>query len=206
MSNAFRTSAPVIPASGPVIEDGPTHDDAEIGPIAPDIIPDTPSDLAVSCMAIIEERRKGHLSLASATLQLVDLLPDNDVGNEAYGSYLDQLTEIDHERALASSRGKTTLEAVTAHDLCHVDNRTPDGAHDAVPQGDLVPTAVKHTHDHDHGPSAGGTQESPTNESLYAWSDMPIPTAALDADITKTLALKANYLTDICHTKNNLVI
>jgi len=56
-----------------------------------------PSDLAQSCLAVIEERCQGLISLAQAMLQLIDLLPDNDTGNAAYRSYLNQLTEIDHE-------------------------------------------------------------------------------------------------------------
>ena len=77
---------------------------------------DPPLDMVLACLAIVEERRQGHISLAHATLQLVQLLPDNDASNEAYGSYLDQLTEIDHERALDSSRGKTTSDAITLID------------------------------------------------------------------------------------------
>ena len=77
-----------------------------------------PSDLEQSCLAVVEERHQGLISLAQATLQLVNLLPNllpnNDIGNEAYGSYLNQLTEINHKRALASSRGLNETEAVVA--------------------------------------------------------------------------------------------
>ena len=56
-----------------------------------------PSDLEQSCLAVVEERHQGLISLAQATLQLINLLPNNDTGNEAYRIYLNQLTEIDHE-------------------------------------------------------------------------------------------------------------
>jgi len=55
----------------------------------------TPSDVAQSCMAIIEDHCKGNLMLRQAALQLVDLLPDYEMGVEAFSSYLSQLTEID---------------------------------------------------------------------------------------------------------------
>ena len=51
---------------------------------------DPPSELAQSCLAIVEQHHEGHISLAQATLQLIDLLPDDDAGNN-------QLMEIDHE-------------------------------------------------------------------------------------------------------------
>jgi len=205
MSNALGTSAPIFPSSRPVIDDT-THNDTKIRCLVPDIIPNTPSDLAISCMAIIEERPKGHLTLASVTLQLVDLLPDHDAGNETYRSYLNQLTKIDHKCALASSGGKTTTKAVTTHDLQLINDQTPNGTCNTVLQGDLIPTTIKCMFNHNHGPSTRDTQESSTNKSLYAWSNMPVPATSLDADVSKTLALKANYLTDIHHAKNNLII
>ena len=55
----------------------------------------TQSELVLACLAIVEERCKGNITLTYVTLQLVDLLPDDDTGNEAYGSYLDQLIKID---------------------------------------------------------------------------------------------------------------
>jgi len=51
--------------------------------------------VAQSCMAIIEDHCKGNLMLRQAALQLVDLLPDYEMGVEAFSSYLSQLTEID---------------------------------------------------------------------------------------------------------------
>jgi len=51
-----------------------------------------------------------HISLAQATLQLVELLPDDEAGIEAFGSYLDQLTEFDREHTTAATRGTTIGE------------------------------------------------------------------------------------------------
>src|SRR5882724_1396083 len=115
MSNADRTVPSNVPSTGPgtvresaggelySLDDSHKQlHNADIDMVNP------PSELAQSCLAIVEQRRKGHILLAQATLQLVDLLPDDDAGNEAYGSYLDQLMEINHERALASSRGLNT--------------------------------------------------------------------------------------------------
>jgi len=60
-----------------------------------------------------------------------------------------------------------------------------------------VPTAVKNMLNHEHGPSPGAGSECAANESLYAWFSVPIMTTVLDADITRTLVLKANYLIDV---------
>jgi len=55
---------------------------------------DMQSELVLACLAMIEEGCKGNITLTNVTLQLVDLLPNDVTGNEAYGSYLDQLIEI----------------------------------------------------------------------------------------------------------------
>ena len=75
---------------------------------------DTPKDLAVTCLAVIEERSQGHITLAHMTLQLVELLLDDDLSNEAYGSYLDQLMEIDHKCTLASTQGNNISTVVSS--------------------------------------------------------------------------------------------
>jgi len=71
----------------------------------------TPSDVAQSCMAIIEEGRKGNLSLAQVALQLVKQLLNNKSGVEAFGSYLVQLTQINHKCSMAAVQGAVTREA-----------------------------------------------------------------------------------------------
>ena len=44
------------------------------------------------------------------------------------------------------------------------------------------------------------------DEILYAWANVPVLTTVLDADVTQTLVLKANYLVDVRCMKNNLVV
>jgi len=74
--------------------------------------------MVLTCLAIVEERHQGHISLVHATLQLVNLLPDNDM-------------EINHKHALASSRGNTTNEAIVSRDV----QRTPDRIPAQTPSG-----------------------------------------------------------------------
>ena len=121
MSNAEGTVSSNAPSARPGISFESTSakpcalDDSPIQPENTDVnMAELPSDLAQSCLAVIEERCQGLISLAQVTLQLMDLLPDNDASNEAYGSYLDQLTKLDHERVIVSSRGHNTNEAVIA--------------------------------------------------------------------------------------------
>ena len=66
-------------------------------PTSESLTPYPSLDLVHPCLAVIEERCQGHISLMHVTLQLIDLLPDYEAGYEAYMSYLDQLTEIDHK-------------------------------------------------------------------------------------------------------------
>jgi len=104
MSNADRTissNAPSTrPGTVPETAGGELYllDDSHAQLHSTDInMVDPPSELVQSCLAIVEQCRKGHISLAQATLQLINLLPNDDAGNEAYSSYLNQLTEIDHK-------------------------------------------------------------------------------------------------------------
>jgi len=55
-----------------------------------------PSDLEQSCLAVVEERHQGLISLAKLHSNS-STSANNDTGNEAYRIYLNQLTEIDHE-------------------------------------------------------------------------------------------------------------
>ena len=41
---------------------------------------------------------------------------------------------------------------------------------------------------------------------MYAWSKVPDTSTILDADVTQTLMLKANYLANVRHAKNNLIM
>ena len=73
---------------------------------------DVQSELVLACLAIVKERHKGHITIADATLQLVDLLPNDVTSNEAYGSYLDHLVEIDGEHLSATTRGRVMDEVL----------------------------------------------------------------------------------------------
>ena len=124
MSNANRITSSINPSARPPMvtvtcESGSlSADNQQIRQINMDDDATEPqSDVALACLAIIEEWPQGHISLSHATLQLIDLLHDNDLSNEAYASYLNQLTKIDHKQALASSRGKTVIEAISSHGL-----------------------------------------------------------------------------------------
>ena len=44
------------------------------------------------------------------------------------------------------------------------------------------------------------------NETFYAWANIPVSTTVLDANIVQMLILKSNYLIDVRHVKNNLVV
>jgi len=96
MSNVDGSTPPIVPSSR-LVSEGPSTLDLGVHPTSESLALNPSSDLVCACLAVIEERHQGHISLAHATLKLIDLLPDNDAGNEAYVSYLDQLTEIDHE-------------------------------------------------------------------------------------------------------------
>ena len=104
MSNADRTVSSNVPSTRPGMvpktTSGKLHlldnSHAQLHSTNIDMV-NLPSELAQSCLAIVKQCHEGHISLAQATVQLVDLLPDDDAGNKAYGSYLDQLMEIDHE-------------------------------------------------------------------------------------------------------------
>ena len=208
MSNVDRIVLPVNLSAGPLTDtaihvSGPLSIDDQrfIQATLDDDLSESPSDVALACLTIVEERRQGHITLAHATLQLVELLPDDDTGNEAYGSYLDQLTEIDHKRALASSRGKTTNEAIVSRDV----QRAPDQIPAQKPSG-IATGVLKRTIDHPDGPSHDSSPDTSANESLYAWAGVPVATVPLDADVARTLTLQANYLVDVKRAKNNLVV
>jgi len=133
-------------------------------------------------------------------------LPDDDLRNEAYASYLDQLTEINHKRALAASRGKTAIEAISSHSPEWIHNQAPFNSVNTVSPDEPVSHVIKRAADHPDRPSLDLSPDSMVNESLYVWSGIPVTTAALDPSVSKTLALKANYLVDIRRAKNNLIV
>src|SRR5882724_1856841 len=204
MSNAKGTIPLNAPSTGPSMSfesaSGKPHlfNDSSIQPPNVDIDMDyLPSELAQYCLAIIEERCQGHISLAQATLQLIDLLPNNDTSNEAYSSYLNQLTKIDHKPVLASSRGHNTNEAITTLGSQLVQDQGIAHRPVTSPTECIMPSTTKHAHNHLHGPSAGPTQDSYIDKSMYAWSKIPIASAVLYANITQTLLLKANYLVNV---------
>src|SRR5882724_9235622 len=104
MSNAEGTVSSNAPSARPGISFESTSakpcalDDSPIQPENTDVnMAELPSDLAQSCLAVVKERCQGLISLTQAMLQLIGLLPDNDTSKEAYRSYLNQLTEINHE-------------------------------------------------------------------------------------------------------------
>jgi len=59
---------------------------------------------------------------------------------------------------------------------------------------------------HPYGLSADSAPNVIINESLYAWTNVPVPATVLDPKIACTLTLKVNYLIDVHCTKNNLVV
>jgi len=76
MSNVLEPTPVIASSTRPFIDID--MDAAVIGNIS-----DAQSDLVLSCLAVVEERRKGNLSLAQASLQLVELLPDTNTGIKA---------------------------------------------------------------------------------------------------------------------------
>jgi len=112
-------------------------------------ISDTQSELVLSCLAIFEERRKGNLSFTHASLQLVELLPNDNARIEAYATYLNQLTKFDHECSTAASQGRATNDALVAEIPCPILNQVPNSA-PATTIDSGVPSILKYSSDHLH--------------------------------------------------------
>ena len=150
MSNASPSTPNVILSSGPnpnvsmhvvntisdLIQQGQISTGNE------DIL-EAQSELAVACMAIVKERHKCNITLAQETLQLVQLLPDDDSSNVAYRSYLYQLTEIDHEQSLAASQGKNINEVTSQSHVQLIQSQALTDAHDVTIINSFTPTAIK---------------------------------------------------------------
>src|SRR5882724_8319279 len=98
--------------------------------------------MVLACLAVIKERCKGHISLAHVTLQLVELLPDDNVSNKANRSYLNQLTKINHKRKFMASRGHNTSEAIAMQGVQPAQEQTaPHTLRSMLPDGlTSVPT------------------------------------------------------------------
>ena len=141
-----------------------------------------------------------------ATLQLVNLLPDNNTGNKAYGSYLDQLIESEHECLSVTSRCKLTNDVLT-----HVEVQ-PTSDQMMIPTIEVtqlipdVPGNCKHPIDHLHGPNTIDGMNLSINEFLFAWTNVPVTNNALNPNLAQTLVLKANYIIDVKCIKNDLII
>jgi len=51
--------------------------------------------LVWTCLAIIEEHRKGNIMQAQATVQVFGILPDDKFGSKAFISYVEQLSQTE---------------------------------------------------------------------------------------------------------------
>ena len=72
MSDADRIFRSHVPSMGPAT-DSETMDREGQPTLATDIVmADAPLDLAVAYLAVVKERRQGHITLAQVTLRLVD--------------------------------------------------------------------------------------------------------------------------------------
>jgi len=58
--------------------------------------------LVRTCLTVVEEHQGGNISLAQATIQVFGILPGNTFGTEAFGTYIEQLTQTEHEHATAA--------------------------------------------------------------------------------------------------------
>jgi len=162
--------------------------------------------MVLACLAVIEERCKGNLSFTHASLQPIELLPDDEAGIEAYASYLDQLTEFDQEQASAAVRSKTTSDAITSNNPKLGLAQISSTGLDPMPLDNNTPSTLKCSTDHLDPPAVSISSNSSINESLFTWADIPIPSSILHPDIARTLALKANYIIDARHAKNDLIV
>src|SRR5882724_9431100 len=109
--------APIIPSSTRPFINVET-DAAFIGNVL-----DAQSDVVLSCLAIIEERHKGNLSLT-----------------QAYMTYLDRLTEINHERATAAIWSKIMSGTLASDTSQLIPNRVLTSMQDAATHDTGAPT------------------------------------------------------------------
>ena len=68
-------------------------------------LPNEQQALILNCLAVINDYRKGNINHACATIGIYKLLPDTDIGTEAFSTYVHQLSEIDQEHIAATTRG-----------------------------------------------------------------------------------------------------
>src|SRR5882672_9187438 len=68
-------------------------------------ISSTQRALVRTCLAVVDEHRKGNITHAQATIQIFGILPDDKFGIEAFTSYVEQLSQTDRDRLVASARG-----------------------------------------------------------------------------------------------------
>ena len=61
-----------------------------------------------TCLTVVEEHRSSNISLAQATIQVFGILPSDTFGTEAFGTYVEQLAQTEHEHATAAVRGAAT--------------------------------------------------------------------------------------------------
>jgi len=64
--------------------------------------------LVFTCLAVIKEHRNGNITLMQATIQIFSILPGDNFGTEAFGTYIEQLTQTEHECAIAAVWGSTS--------------------------------------------------------------------------------------------------
>src|SRR5882724_5653202 len=75
--------------------------------------------LVRTCLAIVEEHRKGNITHAQATVQVFGVLPDDKFGSEAFISYVEQLSQKECDRLMAVTHGTTAPLAPSIATLTH---------------------------------------------------------------------------------------
>ena len=177
---------------------------------ATDTIPDAPQPptLVWDCLAVIDDYRRGIVSLVCATIRVYKLLPDSDTSTEAFDAFIEQLTAVDRECDAAATHG-IRANGYDDDDKQH-DAGEPSNVSTADPTGDAphvhVPAGTKRPADRAFTPNAAISTIHAPDESLYPWNNSPAGTELMDPLIAKTLTPRANYLLDVKCTKNDLLV
>ena len=167
--------------------------------------------LVQTCLAVVDEHRKGNITHAQATVQIFGILPDNKFGTESFIYYIERLSQTEQDFHVASIRGIAhALVPPTAPPTA--DTNAPDSAI-SILSVEVQPDASLQTlssHKRSADQALGtrgedGTKSTP-DESMYPWTDAPVPSNTPDVDISQTLALHTNYLIDVKRAKNTLIV
>ena len=192
---------------------GRTLESSDAAPTGPTESSVPSQEMVQSCLAVVESHRSGDITIAQAATRFYHILPDDDRSEAALEHYLDICSASDRERTLALIRGNQTVGPSTH----------PEGGETSSPEVEPTTAAVgaggcegseygdssanlrakrPHSSVEAADPKQGKAKQGPPD---YVWLRRPPKSQSVEACISKTLALKAEYHIDLKAAKTNLI-